>query len=78
MVEWFAVCSLISCRPFEKAKEAEVANWLKTGSVKPLLWDKVAEEEVIRCRWLVVWKPLNPTKLKPGDPTRKAKARLVI
>ena len=63
---------------FEKAKEAEIANWLKTDSVKPLLRDKVSSDEIIRCRWLLVWKPLDPTDLKPGEPTRKAKARLVI
>ena len=63
---------------FEQAKASEVANWLKTGSVKPLLREKVSEDEIIRCRWLLVWKPLDPTDLKPGDRTHKAKARLVI
>ena len=63
---------------FEKAKETEIANWLKTGSVVPLLRDKVAASEIIRCRWLLVWKPLDPTDIQPGGPTRKAKARLVI
>ena len=63
---------------FAKAKESEIANWLQTGSVKPLLRAQLPESEIIRCRWLLVWKPLDPTDLKPGEATHKAKARLVI
>lgn len=63
---------------FEKAKDAEIANWLKTSAVRRMMRGTLSDDEIIRCRWLLTWKPLDPTDCKPGEPTVKAKARLVI
>ena len=71
---------------FKKAKESEIQNWLSTGTVSKILRDKLAPEQIIRCRWILVWKPLEEAispenakgikseKLK----THKPKARLVV
>ena len=67
---------------FQQAKDAEVSNWLKTGTVSRILRDKLAPEQILRCRWILVWKPLdggdhhdtNAPKLL----THKPKARLVV
>ena len=67
-------------RSFETAKSAEVANWLNTGTVCRILRDKLPAEQVLRCRWIYTWKPIeSPTdQLKAGGRSHKAKARLVV
>jgi len=64
---------------FEKAKGAEIANWLSTGTVCRILRNKLPAEQVLRCRWIYTWKPIESTEeqAKLGK-TRKAKARLVV
>eukprot|EP00435_Cladocopium_sp_Y103_P033991 s557_g8.t1 len=70
---------------FQKAKETEVKNWLTTGTVSKILRSKLAPEQILRCRWLLVWKDKesdSKTKDSKGSSskldTHKAKARLVV
>ena len=65
---------------FQVAKEAEVSNWLKTGTVQKMLRSQLAPEQVLRCRWILTWKPVEESDRDPSKPnnTRKAKARLVV
>ena len=64
---------------FEKAKRAEVENWLKTGTVCRILRNQLSPEQILRCRWIFTWKPIEEKaeQIKQGK-TRKAKARLVV
>ena len=64
-------------KEFEKAKQAEIQNWLTTGTVVKIMRDQIDPEQVLRCRWILTWKPLDPSDCKPGK-THKAKARLVV
>ena len=69
---------------FEEAEGKEVQNWLQTGTIARILRNQIPPEEVLRCRWILTWKPLDQQdqqkmlsetgKLK----THKAKARLVV
>ena len=67
---------------FQKAKETEVNNWLKTGTVSKILRDKLAPEQILRCRWILVWKPLEGGEHQDTKAskllTHKPKARLVV
>ena len=64
---------------FEKAKQTEVDNWLKTGTVCKILRNKLSAEQILRCRWIYVWKPIeDKAEQKKTGKTRKAKARLVV
>lgn len=65
---------------FDKAKEAEIQNWLNTGTVSKILREKIAHEQILRCRWILTWKPIDPAEStsKTTSPGHKAKARLVI
>lgn len=69
-------------RAFEAAKDNEIKNWLKTGTVSRVLRSQLAPEQILRCRWILVWKPLEenntdvPTTSKLA--THKPKARLVV
>ena len=65
---------------FQVAKEADVSNWLKTGTVQKMLRSQLAPEQVLRCRWVLTWKPIEESDRDPSKPnnTRKAKARLVV
>lgn len=64
---------------FQKAKVKEVQNWLKTNTVTKILRDKLSPEQVLRCRWILTWKPIDPSDIDPiTKRDHKAKARLVV
>ena len=71
---------------FKTAKQTEVNNWLSTGTVSKVLRDKLAPEQFLRCRWLLVWKDREEVKGMPKESnpsqsklrTHKPKARLVV
>ena len=44
---------------FQKAKDAEIQNWLSTGTVSKILKNKLAPEQILCCRWILTWKPLE-------------------
>lgn len=65
----------------DKAKQSEVTNWLATGTVERMLRSQVSPAQVMRCRWILTWKPLDEeTRQASNDPSkdRKAKARIVV
>ena len=62
---------------FNQAKESEIQNWLKTGTVMRILRHKIPPEEILRCRWILTWKPIEGESDSSG-PSHKAKARLVV
>ncbi len=64
---------------FRKAKEKEIGNWLKTNTVEKILRNKLSPEQILRCRWILTWKPLEPQDIdEKSSKTHKAKARLVV
>ena len=67
-------------REFEAAKSKEVNNWLQTGTVMRMFRNELSPKQILRCRWLCVWKPIEcPKEQKEnGGKSRKAKARLVV
>ena len=67
-------------KEFEAAKAKEVNNWLQTGTVERMFRNALSPEQILRCRWLYVWKPIEcPKEQKEnGGRSRKAKARLVV
>ena len=75
-----ATLSTSEQKEFQKAKESEVQNWLKTGTVSRICRSLIPEEQILRCRWICTWKPLDPEEIKANQGTKhhKAKARLVI
>ena len=62
---------------FDKAKQSEVQNWLKTGTVEKILRSKLSPEQILRCRWILTWKPIEEADRVNGK-AQKAKARLVV
>ena len=70
-------------KALEEAKDSEIQNWLKTGTVSKVLRSKLAPEQILRCRWVLVWKPregIDPETNEKGNKlhTHKPKARLVV
>ena len=64
---------------FEKAKQSEINNWLQTDTITKIMRNKIPADQILRCRWILTWKPIDPTEIeKHGGRTHKAKARLVI
>eukprot|EP00435_Cladocopium_sp_Y103_P029044 s3886_g7.t1 len=44
---------------FEKAKTAEVANWIHTGTINKILRNQIPSDQILRCRWILTWKPID-------------------
>jgi hypothetical protein len=75
---------------FQQAKQAEVDNWIRTGTISAILRNQIPEEQILRCRWILTWKPLDnvnhgeeeksqkEAKISSFPKTHKAKARLVV
>ena len=63
------------------AKDSEIKNWISTKTVEKLLRNKVDPSQIMRCRWVLTWKPLDEeARIASGNPnkSRKAKASLVV
>ena len=71
-------------KEFDLAKHKEVQNWLQTGTIARILKNQIPEEQILRCRWILTWKPLDAVdqesvlKETGKRKTHKAKARLVV
>ena len=68
---------------FDKAKQSEIANWIQTGTLTKVLRDQIREDQILKYRWILIWKPIDQcdganTKAEQNAKTHKAKARLVI
>jgi hypothetical protein len=64
---------------FAIAKQSEVSNWLKTETLTKMLRDQVPHDQILRCRWILTWKPLDPSDHTANQGrTHKAKARIVV
>jgi hypothetical protein len=67
---------------FNKAKQAEIANWIQTETVSRVLRGQIPKEQILRCRWILTWKPLEDVNqdgiMNKSLRTHKSKARLVV
>ena len=65
---------------FAKAKDTEITNWLKTGTVQKMFRNQLSPEQILKCRWILTWKPIENSELDPKNPqkTQRAKARIVV
>ena len=64
-------------KEFDKDKQSEIANWIQTGTLKKVLRNQIPEEQILRSRWILTWKPLDQSE-QTTTRSHKAKARLVI
>ena len=73
---------------FLQAKTKEVTSWLSTHTVRKIAREQIPEEQILRSRWVLTWKPIDPNPDTQTPSTieacsestkkHKAKARLVI
>ena len=49
---------------FEKAKQTEINNWLQTDTITKILRNKIPADQILRCRWILTWKPIDPTEVE--------------
>ena len=42
---------------FDSAKVKEIEHWSDTGKVSKIFRNQLNEEQMLRCRWMFVWKP---------------------
>ena len=67
---------------FEKAKSQEIDSWISTETIAKILRHQIPRENIMRCRWILTWKPIDPdVKQQSGSkthPRHKPKARLVV
>ena len=69
--------SAAELRLFHAAKQKEINSWLSTETVRKIARSRIPEEQILRSRWVLTWKPVEPTTADP-NPAPKPKARLVI
>ena len=62
---------------FQGAKMKEIQSWLTTETVRRIARNQIPEDQILRSRWVLTWKPVEPTQQDPAPPS-KPKARLVI
>ena len=62
---------------FKQAKDKEIQNWLSNKAVERIARSQLSPEQILRCRWILTWKPLDPSDVVDHR-THKAKARLVV
>ena len=60
------------------AKCREIDSWLATETVRRIARHKIPEEQILKTRWVLTWKPLDAQEQAELGKCRKAKARLVI
>ena len=67
---------------FQAAKTKEIVSWLSTETVRKITRSQIPEEQILRSRWVLTWKPAGQGSGSPqGEtdmPKFKPKARLVI
>lgn len=63
---------------FQGAKNKEIASWLSTETVRRIARNQIPENQILRSRWVLTWKPQEPDPTNPEAPSHKPKARLVI
>ena len=61
---------------FQQAKQKEIESWLSTETVAKVLRHQIPEENILRCRWILTWKPVDDAKA--DQPKHVPKARLVV
>ena len=72
-------------KEFEQAKDAEIQSWIKTSTISAVMRNQIPEDQILRCRWILTWKPLDnvggekeSTSNQKTQRTHKGKARLVV
>ena len=65
---------------FQDAKTKEIDSWLSTDTVTRVLRHQIPEGNLMRCRWILTWKPVDPSEntTESGKPKHVPKARLVV
>ena len=63
---------------FAQAKASEINNWLSNKAVEKVLRSQIPADQVLRCRWILTWKAIDPSEITSPNKTHKPKARLVV
>ena len=65
---------------FLQAKNKEVNSWLSTETVRRISRNMIPEDQILRSRWVLTWKPIDPAELPESSAAQpmKPKARLVV
>ncbi len=65
---------------FRQAKDKEIQSWLSTETVCRILRSQVPQENIMRCRWILTWKPTDSEgdQKEKMTPKLTPKARLVV
>lgn len=63
---------------FLQAKNKEINSWLSTETVRRISRNMIPEDQILRSRWVLTWKPVDPTEISSDKPSVKPKARLVV
>ena len=65
---------------FEQAKGKEIDSWISTETIARILRHRIPQENIMKCRWILTWKPIDDQEISQSKthPRHKPKARLVV
>ena len=63
---------------FHEAKMKEVDSWISTETICKILRHQIPRENILRCRWILTWKDVDPEAATQHQGKHKPKARLVV
>ena len=63
---------------FLEAKDKEIDSWISTDTIARIARHQIPLQNILRCRWILTWKPVDGEVDKKGNPRVKPKARLVV
>ena len=63
---------------FLGAKQKEISSWLSTETVRRIARSQIPEDQILRSRWVLTWKPIDSSGQETQETQYKPKARLVI
>ena len=50
---------------FQGAKQKEITSWLSTETVRRIARSQIPEDQILRSRWVLTWKPIDPSASNP-------------
>ena len=58
--------------------QAKASEMLSNKAVEKVLRSQIPADQVLRCRWILTWKAIDPSEISYPAKTHKPKARLVV
>ncbi len=63
---------------FQQAKDKEIDSWISTDTVARIARHQIPLQNILRCRWILTWKPVDGEVDHKGNNSVKPKTRRLV